>query len=91
MKRVRTLSGDFSDITSARIQGALLSRGITQRAFADVCRVHESTVSRILRAEYPVRSVRSKRTRAAVLRLLETYTGIAIGELEELTTATQAA
>jgi predicted transcriptional regulator len=69
------------------VRGELVKVGSSQAAIARELGINNSTVSRILDGTYPQRQVRSRRTRQAVLQLVSEKTGLAMAELEELTTA----
>lgn len=69
----------------ARIQGALVARGCSQRTVASACGVSEATVSKILAGAYAQRSVRSRRTRHRVLLEIARQSGLALEELQALT------
>lgn len=75
----------------ARIQGALISRGKSQQSIAAAMGVSEATVSKVIAGTYPLRSVRSKRMRAAVLEEIGRQSGIPVGELQVLTAPREAA
>jgi DNA-binding LacI/PurR family transcriptional regulator len=70
-----------------RTQEQLEELDITQRAIALEAQTSTATVSKILTGVYPVRSVRSRRTRKRVLQLVSAKTGIPIEEIERETTA----
>lgn len=73
------------------LRAQLLQAGYSQRELAVELQVNEGTVSRILRGEYPIRSVRSKRTAKRVLELVSEKTGLSMDELQAETAATAAA
>lgn len=70
-----------------RVQGALLSRGNSQKSVATASQVSEATVSKIVAGTYPIKSVRSRRTRDAVLQELSAQSGLSLRKLKQLTTA----
>jgi predicted transcriptional regulator len=69
------------------IRGELVKVGSSQRAIARELGISNTTVCRILDGSYPQRQVRSRRTRLKVLQLVSDKTGLAMSELEEMTTA----
>jgi predicted transcriptional regulator len=69
------------------IRGELVKVGSSQSAVARELGISNTTVSRILDGSYPLRQVRSRRTRVRVLELVSAKTGIPMSELDEMTTA----
>lgn len=64
-----------------RLRMRLVELGLTQRQLAKGAAIHESALSQILLGKYPLRSVRSRRTRERVVRHVSEVTGIPVAEL----------
>lgn len=64
------------------LQDLLKDRGIAQKKVARALSLSEATISKVVAGRYPLRSVRSRRTRFGVLEYMADLMQLPVAELE---------